>query len=63
MSDPVSETAHYVAVIRSGQTELFLIQQGQIEEQGLAHVIWDRRDRRRPRPETVRPPYPDAAAS
>lgn len=61
--DPITETAHYVAVVRRGCTELFLIQGGQIEEQGLAQVIWDRRDRVRQGPEAARPPHREAAAS
>lgn len=40
--DPVSETAHYVAVVRSGSTDLYLVQQGRVEAPGLVPIRWER---------------------
>ena len=41
MGEPISESAH--SVVRSGGTDLFLIQQGRLEAPGAVPILWDRR--------------------
>lgn len=41
MGDPVSERAHYVLAVESGApADLFLIQDGRLEQPGFVSVIW-----------------------
>jgi hypothetical protein len=42
MGDPVSERAHYLTVASGTPAELFLVQQGRLEETGVVPVIWSR---------------------
>lgn len=42
MGEPICETAHYVAVVRGGGTDLFLVQEGRLEESGVVPILWDR---------------------
>jgi hypothetical protein len=42
MGEPISETAHYVAVVRGGATDLYLIQDGRLEAPGAVPILWDR---------------------
>jgi hypothetical protein len=53
MGDPVTERAHYVA---SGTpAELFLVQQGRLEESGVVPVIWSRTTFLKAEPPAQRP--------
>lgn len=40
MGDPVTETAHYLASVRWGATDLLLVQPGQREPISVSHVVW-----------------------
>jgi hypothetical protein len=42
MDDPVSEAACYLALLRHGQTDLFLVQKRAAEHAGPVAVIWSR---------------------
>ncbi|HEV8309623.1 MAG TPA: hypothetical protein VGW35_18325 [Methylomirabilota bacterium] len=43
MGEAITESAHYVAVVRGGGTDLFLIQGGRLEASGMVSILWDRR--------------------
>jgi hypothetical protein len=38
--EPIRETAHYV--VREKGTDLYLYQEGRVEESGVAPILWDR---------------------
>jgi hypothetical protein len=38
--EPIRETAHYV--VRGDGTDLYLHQEGRVEESGVAPILWDR---------------------
>ena len=46
MAEPISETAHYVAVNREGGTDLYLYQEGRCDPSAAVPILWDRRAER-----------------
>ena len=48
MSEPVSEDARYLMIVRQGQPEVYLALKERLEDPGQVQVVWDRRagDRR-----------------
>jgi hypothetical protein len=46
MREPVNERVQYLVVESCGATDLFLVEEGRLEQTGLVPIIWARGDRR-----------------